>query len=128
MRLLLADVASCRGTFHEKTYAARLAEVVNAQSPSGLCGLVGRSPRPSLAMSIFARGGRGEAAGQISDGKLSIGIDVSVKQRCSHRPSCSMVSATQGSTTTAARFSAFSGNSANLLDPLNSDGDGAVYT
>jgi hypothetical protein len=58
--------------FHGKTHVAPLAEVVNAQSPPGLCGLVGKTPRPPLAINIFRRGGRGEAAGRINEGTLSI--------------------------------------------------------
>ena len=67
----------------------------------------GEDPHALLAMSIFGRAGRGEAAPDQRD-KLSIGIDVSVKQRCTHRPSCSMVRFDPGSTTTTARFGAFS--------------------
>ena len=67
----------------------------------------GEVPDAFLAMSIFGRAGRGEAAPDQRD-KLSIGIDVSVNERCTHRPSCSMVRFDPGSTTTTARFGAFS--------------------
>jgi hypothetical protein len=47
--------------------------------------LVGRTLPPPPVINIFCRGGRGEAAGRINEAKLSIGIDVSREQRCSHR-------------------------------------------